>query len=51
MKDKKFTLQPWKRIGITFENWLMYIWAEFNRNAESIAVIIAVIAVIIAILK
>lgn len=44
-------LQPWKRTGISFKNWFAVAWSQFNDNAGGIAVIIAVIAVIIAILK
>ena len=47
----KFTLKPWKRTGISFENWIAVVWAQFNDNAGGIAVIIAIIAVIIALCK
>jgi heme A synthase len=41
-----------KRKGITFHNWIQIKWFEFNeRYASGIAVIIAIIALIIALLK
>lgn len=51
MEKKKYILRAWEKTGISFHNWIGILWAKFNDNSGGIAVIIAIIAIIIAIVK